>query len=233
MTQRFDALAEVYAASRPTYPPGLYDLLPLAPGAVVLDVGAGTGISSRGMLERGATVYAFDVSSGMLALNPVPHAIADGHALPVRDGVADLVTYAQAFHWMRADEAAREARRVLRPGGALAVWWNNTCAQDQPWWQREQELFEHANRGYSRDYRARDVEDDLRVAFDEVTVAEAPWTWRRTIDEYLVYLSSKSYVAALGDALPAHLEEQRRSLAEAFPDGVVVEQFVTRVWVAR
>jgi ubiquinone/menaquinone biosynthesis C-methylase UbiE len=99
-------------------------------GALVVEVGAGTGISTRGLLASGADVVAFDLAPKMLERlrangSPGPGrllgvAVGDGHALPLRSGVADLVTYAQAFHWMRPAEAVT-ARRVLRPGGALAV----------------------------------------------------------------------------------------------------------------
>jgi hypothetical protein len=60
-----------------------------------------------------------------------------------------------------------------------------------------------------------------------------PWVRRLSIDEYLVFLASKSYVAALGPRLPAFLESRRALLAETFGDGPVEEPFVTRLWVGR
>lgn len=239
----FEPLAAVYAAGRPTYPDGIYDALdaavPLA-GAVVADVGAGTGISARGMLARGARVVAFDLAPAMLDQLRGNHSgallgtvVGDGHALPLRGESVDLVTYAQAFHWMDPAVAGPEARRVLRPGGALAVWWNNSESRDEAWWLTQQEMLEVANHSYGRDYRVHDVADDLRLAFDGVTATEVPWARELDIETYLTYLSSKSYVAALGDRLAAFLDGQRAVLADAFPGGVVRERFVTRLWVAR
>ena len=238
----FDAVADRYDAARPAYPDGLYAALPPLPGTLAADVGAGTGIATRGLLAHGADVVAFDVGPGMLArllaraatgpgrLRGV--AVADAHALPLRDTTADLVTYAQAFHWVRHDEAAREARRVLKPGGTLAVWWNDSAAQAEPWWRAQQEMLEVANTSYSRDYRVHDVAAGLRDVFADVTAVEVPWERRLDVATYLTYLSSKSYVAALGDMLPDFLDAQRDLLAGTFPDGVVVEPFVTRLWLA-
>jgi SAM-dependent methyltransferase len=243
----FDALATEYDAARPSYPPDLYDALdalagPLD-GALVAEVGAGTGISTRGLLSRGAGVVAYDLAPNMLQRlrangSPGPGtllgtAVADGHALPLRDGVADVVAYAQAFHWMRAGEAATEAARVLRRHGALALWWNNSAAQDEPWWQRHQDALEAAIATYHRRYRAYDVPAGLRPAFAGVETTEVPWVRRLDVETYVTFLASKSYVASLGDRTAAFLDEQRALLTEAFPDGTVVEPYVTRLWVAR
>jgi SAM-dependent methyltransferase len=243
----FDALATEYDAARPSYPDGLYDALdelagPLD-GALVAEVGAGTGISTRGLLSRGADVVAYDLAPNMLERlrangSPGPGAllgaaVADAHALPLRDGVADVVTYAQAFHWVRGPEAAREAARVLRPDGALALWWNNSAAQDEPWWQRQQDALEAVIPTYDRGYRAHDVPAGLHTAFDSVETAEVPWVRLLDVETYVTFLASKSYVASLGDRTAPFLDEQRAVLTEAFPDGTVEEPYVTRLWVAR
>ena len=190
------------------------------------------------MLARGARVVAFDLSPAMLArvgAHPslLGAAVADAHALPLRDASVDLVTYAQAFHWMRDEDAVREARRVLRDGGALALWWNNTDARDQPWWQAQQDELERLVDGYTRRYREVDPTAAMGVAFGDVTATEVPWVRSVDVETYVLFLASKSYVARIGEGTAAFLDRQRAALWEAFPDGVVVEPFVTRLWVAR
>lgn len=237
----FDALVDDYDRARPSYPDGLYAALPTLAGARVVEVGAGTGIATRALRSRGAQVLAVDVGAGMLgrlrANDPsTPAVVADWHALPVRDATADLVCGAQAWHWVRVPEAAAESVRVLRPGGALCVWWNEVDAQDRDWWQAQQDRLEAGNPTYSRHYRdGRDYGAELVAtgAFAEVRGPTAvAWERELDLDTYAAWLRSKSYVAALGDALPAFLTAERESLARAFPDGLVREPFVTRLWVA-
>lgn len=142
----FNAAAAQYAANRPSYPPALLDAVdelaghPLA-GARVVDVGAGTGISAAVLRARGARVIGVEPGAGMAAefrrgLPDVPVVRGDGNALPFADGTADFLTYAQSWHWTDPARAVPEALRVLRPGGALALWWN-TAAQDVPWADRQ------------------------------------------------------------------------------------------------
>jgi SAM-dependent methyltransferase len=240
----FDPLVDAYDAARPSYPAALFrDLERLAgrglAGADVIDVGAGTGIATRAIARRGANVVAVDVGAAMLARlrahDPHQPAVrADGEALPFCDGVADLVCYAQSWHWVRVPVAAAEAVRVLRPGGSLAVWWNEVDAEDFRWWQRQQERLEVMSPGYSRHFRARPYGDELRWTGHFAEVVTVVTRWQRTIDIdlYLTWLRSKSYVAAIGDRLGDFLDAERRSMLRVFPDGVVVEPFRTVMVVA-
>ncbi|MCM3921495.1 methyltransferase domain-containing protein [Frankia sp. AiPs1] len=241
----FDPLADAYAAARPSYPEHVFGDIervlgrPLA-GTDVIDVGAGTGIATRLLLARGARVVAVEPGPSMLARlldrSPgVPAVRGDGEALPLRAGVADLVCYAQAWHWVDVPVAAAQAARVLRPGGALAVWWNDVDAAEFRWWQRQQERLERMSPGYRREYRSRPFADELRWTghFSEVVTLTGRWRRRIGMDDYLTWLRSKSYVAAIGDRLDDFLDAERRTMLRAFPDGVVVEPFRTLLVIAR
>lgn len=243
MASLFDPLVDAYDAARPGYPDDLYDAVerlagPLA-GADVVELGAGTGIATRALQARGARVTVVDPGPVMLgrlrARGPgTPAAVGVAEAVPLADGCADLVCAAQAWHWVDVARGAAEVVRLLRPGGALALWWNDVDTGAAPWWATQQDRIEAGNPGYRRLYRTADHGAALAATglFAAVEAIETRWVRPLDLDTYETWLRSKSYVAALGDLLPDFLAAERASLLEAFPDGTVREPFVTRLWVA-
>ncbi|MGI3199077.1 class I SAM-dependent methyltransferase [Streptomyces sp. GLT-R25] len=144
----FDAVAAQYAATRPDYPPALFDAVeeltgrPLA-DADVLDCGAGTGIATRLLRERGARVVAMEPGAGMAAElrrgePEVPLVRGEGNRLPFAAASFDVVAYAQAWHWTDPARSVPEALRVLRPDGVLALWWNQADIR-VPWVAAEED----------------------------------------------------------------------------------------------
>jgi SAM-dependent methyltransferase len=234
----FEALVDDYDAARPGYPDSLYDALPPLAGTRLLELGAGTGKQLPGLLDRGADVVSTDLGPKMLgrlrAHHPdVPAVVARAEQLPFAAHSFDAVCGAQMWHWVDVPAAAAEVARVLRPGGWLAVWWNEVDAARSRWWQDQQARLEAGNPAYSRTYRTGDHGRALRDTglFREVREWEGGWV--RTLDWSLYerWLRSKSYVAALADR-EGFLAAERTSMREAFPDGRIVEPFAVRLWVA-
>lgn len=133
--ERFSDRAAPYAASRPGYPDAAVtwavEGLPLQ--AVAVDVGAGTGLFTAKLLERGLDVIAIEPNEAMRAAAVAE--LGDHVGLDVRAGSAedtglgdasvDVVTCAQTFHWLAPERFARECRRILRSSdGRVAVLWN-------------------------------------------------------------------------------------------------------------
>ncbi|HUG55890.1 MAG TPA: class I SAM-dependent methyltransferase, partial [Candidatus Limnocylindrales bacterium] len=101
--------------------------LGLASGAVVLDVGGGTGGVGDRLARDGVTVVVIEPSASLVAAGARRRRAARfvqgrGEALPVRDGAADAVLFIEVLHHVADGATAlREAARVLRPGGRLLI----------------------------------------------------------------------------------------------------------------
>lgn len=128
---RFSKRAQAYAESRPDYPPAVYDALLEGfdrSAIVVADVGAGTGIGSRGLAARGVRVIALDPNAEMRNAAK-PHPLVEfregtGESTGLAEASVDIVAAFQAFHWFDAPRALVEFHRVLKPGGRAALVWN-------------------------------------------------------------------------------------------------------------
>jgi len=99
--------------------------LNLQPGEKVLDLAAGTAVSTVELAKSGAWCVACDFSQGMLAASrdrDVPKVCGDGMQLPFADNTFDAVTISYGLRNIHDHEAGlREMARVTRPGGRLAV----------------------------------------------------------------------------------------------------------------
>ncbi len=136
--ERFSDRVDDYVRYRPGYPAELIQFLVakagLSAGSVVADVGAGTGIFTRLLLETGAKVFAVEPNDAMRMaaedwLRPCANfesAPGTAEATGLPDGAVSLITCAQAFHWFDLPGARREFRRILRRDGWCAVIWNTT-----------------------------------------------------------------------------------------------------------
>jgi SAM-dependent methyltransferase len=125
----FDRAAVEYERARPGYPAALLDALPLGADAEVLDLGAGTGKLTRVLAGHYRRVVAVEPLDGMRTIleRVVPAAQSlpgSAESIPLPDSSVDGVFAGQAFHWFANDEAVAEIARVLRPGGALCLIWN-------------------------------------------------------------------------------------------------------------
>jgi SAM-dependent methyltransferase len=123
----FSQVAPAYAASRPGYPDELFAYLAslCSRHDQAWDCAAGSGQATLPLASVFQRVLATDTSGAMLQRAPRHRRIeyriaAETSGLP--PGSADLVTVAQALHWLDVDRFYAEAWRVLVPGGVLAVW---------------------------------------------------------------------------------------------------------------
>jgi ubiquinone/menaquinone biosynthesis C-methylase UbiE len=125
--------AEGFDVNRPSPPAALVDLLCLeaqvARPSLVVDLGSGTGLSTRVWADRADEVVGVEASPEMreqaertTRAENVRFVQAYAQATGLPDGAADLVTCSQAFHWMEPAPTLAEAARILRPGGVFAAY---------------------------------------------------------------------------------------------------------------
>ena len=124
----FSRDASSYARFRPGYPPALFAWLAARAPArrTAWDCATGSGQAATMLAAHFARVIATDASRLQLrAAGPAPrvhYAAALGEASPLAGGRADLITVAQALHWLDRPRLYAEVSRVIVPGGVFAVW---------------------------------------------------------------------------------------------------------------
>lgn len=140
-SQGYHSGARDYVAGRPGYPPEaiewLRDVLGVAPGRKIVEIGAGTGKFIPTLQEVGGTIIAVEPITEMReqlvqSFPDVTALAGSADAIPLPDASVDAVVCAQAFHWFATVEAVAEMRRVLVPGGRLGLIWNGRD-ESVPW----------------------------------------------------------------------------------------------------
>jgi SAM-dependent methyltransferase len=163
----FSVAAHEYDRFRPGYPTALIDFLAAAaPGReLAWDCATGTGQAAVALATQFSRVIATDASAAQIdhaAHHPrVAYAVAPADASGLADGCADLVTVAQALHWLDLERFYAEVHRVARPGAVFAAWTYSLADADPavdplvaafyeemgPWWPPERV---HVEDGYQR-----------------------------------------------------------------------------------
>ncbi len=175
-TRRFSDRVEAYQKYRPGYPPALVSTLlektGLDAGAIVADVGSGTGIFTRLLLDHGLHVGAVEPNTNMRLAAET--ALADYQQFTSIDGSAeqtgleddsiDLVTAAQAFHWFNNATTRAEFQRILKPGGKLALIWNRR-AVSEPFQQAYDAILREYALEYNQVNHMNLDEDDIAAFF--------------------------------------------------------------------
>jgi ubiquinone/menaquinone biosynthesis C-methylase UbiE len=205
----FSKRAEAYAQYRPGYPDSLFQyLFSLGSGkSMALDCATGNGQAAGGLSKFFPRVVGLDASkkqiSNAVAYDHVRYCIAVAERMPFHSKSIDLITVAQALHWLNIPKFFKQAKRVLKPGGHVAVWcYNLLHVQPRvdvilyrfytdtvgPYWPSERKLTEE---GYS----------SVPFPFDEkeppTVDMNADWDLNELIGYLRTWSSSQKYAEKL------------------------------------
>ena len=208
----FSSVASRYADFRPHYPSVLFDYLAtLVPRqSLVWDCAAGSGQATIDLAARFEKVIATDGSAEQISSAPRRTNVEYRVALAERSGLADqsvgLITVAQALHWFNHERFFAEVKRVLKPGGVLAVWVYatnqvegeevNSIVQDfysnivGPYWPPERKMTENG-------YRT------ITMPLPEITSVpsfrmEAHWTLDQLLGYFSTWSATNRFIKAVG-----------------------------------
>ncbi len=208
----FDREAARYDRVRPRYPAALFDdlidLTGLKPGSGVLEIGAGTGIATQPLAERGFAITALEPGPAMAALATrnltsfpeVDIMVSSFEDWPLPDEPLDLVLSATAFHWLDPVTRYVKSAAALREGGHLAIIeYRHLAGDDDAFFSAAQECYERFVPRTSHD-AALPVWDsppdtseiDASPFFDLVAVRRFREDISSSRDEYLDLLATHS-----------------------------------------
>jgi pimeloyl-ACP methyl ester carboxylesterase/ubiquinone/menaquinone biosynthesis C-methylase UbiE len=229
---RFSKVAADYAEHRPRYPRELYaTLAALAPGRrLAWDCATGNGQAALGLAEHFERVVATDASPsqiGAASFHPrVRFRVAAAEASGLPDSSVDLVTVAQAAHWLDRRRFFEEVDRVLAPRGVVALWCYGAVEVDrdldpavnrfrtvvEPFWPRERALVDDG-------YRS------LEFPYEEIAMPKFVFEATMTLEGFAGYVrtwsSTQACVAARGRDV---VEDLVRDLSFAWPNPEVARK---------
>lgn len=202
MKDRFSSHAQQYASFRPTYPATLYQfLVDVAPSrSMAWDAGCGNGQVAKDLANYFDQVYATDISASQLQRAPklanVHYSICPAEQSSFQNDQFDLITVGQALHWFRIPDFFKEATRVGREGGIVAVWGYSLLSVDSaidpivldfyknvvgPYWDPERQLVD-------QQYKTIDF------PFEEIDCPTFQFSFQWSLADLQGYLTSWSSV---------------------------------------
>jgi SAM-dependent methyltransferase len=236
-----------YLASRPDYPAALFEFLRvecnLHRGAMVADIGAGTGLLTQGLLAQGYSVVAVEPNAAMRAaadrlltgIHGYRSAEGAAESIPAPASSVDLITAGQAFHWFEIETARAEFRRVLRPRGKVALVWNDRVLSD-PLHVALDEIFAHYGGTKRGALVAHEERSDVPRFFGAAAPVEMAWPHEHRLNEAGVVslVFSRSYMPERSSSPGQEACRQvRRVFEQLATGGEIIVRYTTVAMIGR
>jgi ubiquinone/menaquinone biosynthesis C-methylase UbiE len=248
-TQRFSNRVLDYKKYRPLYPSSICDVLEsvagLTAGSTVVDIGSGTGIMSKILLDYGCKVYAVEPNAAMQKeaeddLNGYHlfHSVdgaAEDTKLPER--TANLIIAATAFHWFDKLKARNEFKRIAKPGAFTALVWNERLTDVDPFHQDYEALLVKHGTDYQKvDFRRTNhtgvISDFFLPAVMEVWSLD--YQEQLNLETCKGRLSSLSYVPSRDDEGFVPMMKDFDAIFDMHQqDGIITMKYQTKICIAQ
>jgi SAM-dependent methyltransferase len=211
--------------------------------SVVADIGSGTGLLTELFLRNGNTVCAVEPNRDMrvaaeqqlAAYASFISVAGSAEQTTLADGSVDLVIAAQAFHWFDRERARREFERVLKPGGWVALAWNERLTSTAFLAAYEEMVSRHSSEYKQVDHR--NVTDEVVAEFYRPgRYTQAQFANYQDFDfaGYRGRLLSSSYVPSEGQpGFDEFMREAEQIFGEHARDGTVRIEYLTRLYYGR
>jgi len=225
----FSKQSDLYARYRPTYPKELYEYILsfVKEKSIAWDCATGNGQAAVVLADHFKKVIATDISAAQIEKatlkDNIEYRVCPAESTPFKENTFDLVTVAQAYHWIKWNEFKNEVTRVCKPGAVIAIWtYNRNKIGDKNIDDAVYSFYENVTKPYW-DYERKYVDELYEtVEFDyEVLPAkqfETTLNWQR--EDMIGYISSWSaiqkYIKANGHSPIFIIEEELNKL---WPEG--------------
>jgi SAM-dependent methyltransferase len=253
----FDDVAVRYDRARPGYPAELVEdaiaFSGLAANGRILEVGCGTGKATELFAARGFRIDGVELGANLAALTrqklaaypDVAVAVGDFETWPVAEGAYDLAISAQAFHWIDPAIGYPKLAGALRPGGALALWWNThvQTGGDRGFFEAVQPIYAREAPELARRRKALPPPDEVSFAakddidraglFGEVTIRTYRWDLAYDATAYLDLLGTYSDHLAVDPDARERLFRGIAELVDGAFGGRIVKGHLTVIYLAR
>jgi len=245
-TERFSDRVADYQNYRPSYPPEVVDTLisecNLNSRSTIADIGSGTGIFTRLLLDKNFHVVGVEPNQSMRGAaeqqlsNYRKFTSTEGQSehTDLADHSIDLITAAQAFHWFKGDETRQEFIRVLKPGGQVALIWNQRKLE-QPF----QKEYDAMLRKYAADYNSV---NHMNISYENIAGFFSPnkvltFEFGNTqvfdLVGFLGRMQSSSYTPKSNTSEHGILMRAAENLFNSYEcDGVITFEYVTRLYLS-
>jgi ubiquinone/menaquinone biosynthesis C-methylase UbiE len=242
---RFSDRAEDYVKYRPHYSPevvqALQEACGLRPEHLIADVGCGTGLLAKILLDNGNRVIGVEPNAAMrragedyLAAYP-KFSMVDGsaEATSLPDENVDFVVAGQAFHWFQPDETRTEFARILKPKGWAVLVWHDRNVDSTPFLRAYEDFVRRHSTDYEQvthKYLASYAALERFFAPNKMTLIQQHNQQRLDFDGLRGRLLSSSYIPKSGERYDAMSRELPQLFSDNATNGYVVLQYDTKIY---